>query len=64
MIKDIVLNLGLGSNDPAVDYAVSLAEIFEAHLLGIAVSYDPIIPGTVMGGIPPEIARHARSMRA
>jgi len=55
MIKDIVVNLGLGSSDPAVDYAVSMAEIFEAHLLAVAVSYDPIIPGTVMGGIPPEI---------
>src|SRR6185369_527932 len=33
MIKDIVVNLGLGSNDPTVDYAVSMAEIFEAHLL-------------------------------
>ena len=60
MIKDIVLNLGLGSNDPAVDYAVSMAEIFEAHLLAIAVSYDPIIPGTVMGGIPPEIIEGQR----
>jgi RimJ/RimL family protein N-acetyltransferase len=60
MIKDIVLNLGLGSNDPAVDYAVSMAEILEAHLLAIAVSYDPIIPGTVMGGIPPEIIEGQR----
>ena len=60
MIKDIVVNLGLGSSDPTVDYAVSMAEIFEAHLLAIAVSYDPIIPGTVMGGIPPEIIEGQR----
>lgn len=60
MIKDIVVNLGLGSNDPAGDYAVSMAEIFEAHLLAIAVSYDPVIPGTVMGGIPPEIIEGQR----
>jgi len=60
MIKDIVVNLGLGSNDPAVDYAVSMAEVFEAHLLAIAVSYDPIIPGNVMGGIPPEIIEGQR----
>jgi nucleotide-binding universal stress UspA family protein len=55
MIKDIVVNLGLGAQDPAGEYAVSLGEVFEAHVLGIAVAYEPVIPGTVMGGIPPEI---------
>jgi nucleotide-binding universal stress UspA family protein len=60
MIKDIVVNLGLGAQDPAGDYAVSMAETFEAHLLGIAVAYEPIIPGTVMGGIPPEIIESQR----
>jgi nucleotide-binding universal stress UspA family protein len=55
MIKDIVVNLGLGAKDPAGDYALSLAEAFGAHVLGIAVSYDPVIPGTLMGGIPPQI---------
>jgi nucleotide-binding universal stress UspA family protein len=60
MIKDIVVNLGLGPKDPAGDYAVSLAEIFEAHVLGIAVSYEPVIPGTVMGGIPPDIIEGQR----
>jgi nucleotide-binding universal stress UspA family protein len=54
MIKDIVVNLGLGAKDPAGDYAVSIAEAFEAHVLGVAFAYEPIIPGTVMGGIPPE----------
>jgi nucleotide-binding universal stress UspA family protein len=37
-----------------------MAEILEAHLLAVAVSYDPIIPGTVMGGIPPEIIEGQR----
>jgi nucleotide-binding universal stress UspA family protein len=60
MIKDIVVNLGLGSQDPAGEYAVSLGEVFEAHVLGIAVSYEPVIPGTVMGGIPPEIIESQR----
>jgi nucleotide-binding universal stress UspA family protein len=61
MIKDIVVNLGLGTHDPAGDYAVSVAETFGAHVLGIAVSYEPVIPGTVMGGIPPEIIESQRS---
>ena len=61
MIKDIVVNLGLGTHDPAGDYAISVAEAFGAHVLGIAVSYEPVIPGTVMGGIPPEIIESQRS---
>ncbi len=54
MIKDIVVNLGLGASDRAGDYAISLATAFEAHVLGIAFAYDPVIPAAVMGGIPPE----------
>jgi nucleotide-binding universal stress UspA family protein len=61
MIKDIVVNLGLGTHDPAGGYAISAAEAFGAHVLGIAVSYEPVIPGTVMGGIPPEIIESQRS---
>lgn len=61
MIKDIVVNLGLGENDPAGDYAVSMGEAFGAHVLGVAVSYEPVIPGTVMGGIPPEIIESQRA---
>ena len=44
MIKDIVVNLGLGAHDPAGTYAVSAAETFGAHLLGVAVAYEPVIP--------------------
>jgi nucleotide-binding universal stress UspA family protein len=53
MIKDIVVNLGLGERDPAGEYAIAVADAFGAHVLGMAVIYDPVIPGTVMGGIPP-----------
>jgi nucleotide-binding universal stress UspA family protein len=55
MVKDIVVNLGLGGRDATCDYAISVAEAFEAHVLGVAVAYEPVIPGTVFGGIPPEI---------
>lgn len=61
MIKDIVVNLALGTSDPAAEYAVSVAEAFGAHLLGVAVSYEPVIPGTVMGGIPPEVIEGQRA---
>jgi Universal stress protein UspA and related nucleotide-binding proteins len=61
MIKDIVVNLGLGDRDPAGGFAVSVAEAFEAHALGVAFAYDPVIPGSVMGGIPPEFLETQRA---
>jgi nucleotide-binding universal stress UspA family protein len=60
MIKDIIVNLGLGAHDPAGDFAISVANTFDAHLLGVAFVYDPIIPGTVMGGIPPQFIESQR----
>jgi nucleotide-binding universal stress UspA family protein len=61
MIKDIVVNLGLGGSDPAADFAISVASAFEAHLLGVGFVYDPVIPGSVMGGIPPEFIESQRA---
>jgi nucleotide-binding universal stress UspA family protein len=61
MIKDIVVNLGLGERDPAGDYATAVAEAFEAHVLGVAFCYEPVMPGMIMGGIPPEFIDIQRS---
>jgi nucleotide-binding universal stress UspA family protein len=61
MIKDIVVNLGLGDQDPAGSFAVSIAEAFGAHVLAVAFSYEPVIPGSVMGGIPPEFIESQRA---
>jgi nucleotide-binding universal stress UspA family protein len=61
MIKDIVVNLALGENDPAGNFAISVAETFEAHLTGVAFIYDPIIPGSILGGIPPEFIESQRA---
>ncbi len=61
MIKDIVVNLGLGAKDPAGDYAISIAAAFEAHVLGAAFAFDPVIPGSVMGGIPVEFIETQRT---
>ena len=61
MIKDVVVNLGLGAQDPAGNYAISIAEAFNAHLLGVAFAYEPVIPGSVMGGIPPEFLEAQRA---
>ncbi len=61
MIKDIVVNLGLGERDHAGDFAITVADTFQAHVLGVAFAYEPIIPGTVMGGIPPEFIEAQRA---
>ena len=61
MIKDLIVNLGLGDRDPAGDYAISVAQAFEAHVLGVGLAYEPIIPGSVMGGIPPEFLEAQRA---
>jgi nucleotide-binding universal stress UspA family protein len=54
MIKDIVVNLSI-SEGAAGDYAVSVAEKFNAHLAAIAFVYDPIIPVSGTGYVPAEV---------
>jgi nucleotide-binding universal stress UspA family protein len=56
MIKDIVVNLGLGeTGGSAGDYAVSVAAALEAHIAGIAFIYDAVIPVSSTGYIPAEV---------
>jgi nucleotide-binding universal stress UspA family protein len=56
MIKDIVVNLGIGERtNQAGDYAVSVAAAFDAHLAGIAFLYDPIVPISGAGYIPADV---------
>jgi nucleotide-binding universal stress UspA family protein len=56
MIKDLVVNLTGGHpQDFAADYAISLAQAFEAHLVGIGFIYEPIVPGSVLGGVPTDL---------
>ena len=56
MIKNIVVNLTIGvERDAAAHYAVSLAGIFNAHLVGIAFAYDPEARANLIAGIPAEL---------
>ena len=56
MLKDVVVNLsGAAPQDFAADYAVSVAKTFGAHITGVAFVYEPVIPDTVMGGIPTDL---------
>jgi nucleotide-binding universal stress UspA family protein len=53
MIKDLIVNLTVGERrDVAGPFAVSVAETFGAHVGGVAFNFEPVIPPTVMGGIP------------
>lgn len=56
MIKDILVSLSVGERqNPAGDYAVSVAATFDAHLAGIAFLYDPIVPVSGAGYIPADV---------
>ena len=62
MIKDVVVNLTTGpSRGFAGDYAVSIAEAFEAHVAAIAFAYDPVLPPTMMGSIPADFIESQRA---
>ncbi len=48
MIKDIAFHLSTRPGETAaIDYAVSVAGAFEAHIAGIAFALDPFIPPTM-----------------
>ena len=56
MIKDILVSLPVGqASDATVDYAISVATAFDAHLAGLALVYEPAVPGTVFNGLTAEI---------
>src|SRR6202022_3756789 len=56
MIKDINGNLEHKiARDPARDFAITIAEIFDTHVAGIAFAYAPDFPGYVMLEIPSDI---------
>jgi nucleotide-binding universal stress UspA family protein len=61
MIKDIVVNLTGGHpQDFAADFAISVAATFGAHVAGIGFIYEPVIPGTMLGGIPTDLIEAQR----
>ena len=62
MLKDIVVNLTLGrQDDPASDYAISLAGQFGAHLTGVAFALQPGLPLSTMDGIAVDVIEQAIS---
>jgi nucleotide-binding universal stress UspA family protein len=65
MVKDIVVNLTGGHpQDFAADYAISIAAAFESHIVGVGFIYEPIIPGSVLGGVPTDLIEVQREENA
>jgi nucleotide-binding universal stress UspA family protein len=53
VIKDLVVNLPVGHKPlGVVDYAVSIADTFRAHIAGVAFAYEPMVAPAIMGGVP------------
>src|SRR5438105_1737552 len=62
MIKDLIVNVTTGDGpDVAGPYAISIAETFGAHVGAVAFAYEPVIPPTVMGGIPASLIDQQRA---
>ncbi|HEY2134838.1 MAG TPA: universal stress protein [Xanthobacteraceae bacterium] len=62
MFKDLVVNLSVGDAcDAATDFAVSIASAFEAHLTGIAFTYDPVLADPFYEGMTPSLIDALRS---
>jgi nucleotide-binding universal stress UspA family protein len=61
MIKDVVVNLTGGHPQAfASDYAISVAAAFGAHIVGVGFVYEPVIPGSMLGGIPTDLIEAQR----
>ena len=50
MLKDLVVSLSMGTErDIAGDFAISVAQKFEAHVAGVAYRFRIELPGTILG---------------
>jgi cytochrome c2/nucleotide-binding universal stress UspA family protein len=61
MIKDVVVNIGLNEKNPAAEFAISIGETFDAHVLGVAFAYEPIVPYSASGAVPSEFIEAQRA---
>jgi nucleotide-binding universal stress UspA family protein len=62
MIKDILVSIPVGAPSGAVvTYAVTVARAFDAHLVGVAFAYEPVVPGTVFDGVAASIIETYRA---
>ena len=56
MLRDMVVNLSTAAADDTTrDYAITLAREFGLHLSAVAFAVEPVAPGLVVEGGPPEL---------
>jgi nucleotide-binding universal stress UspA family protein len=56
MIKDLIVNLSLADkSDFTLDFAVSVASKFSAHIMGLSIFYEPIFPTVEFDAIPADV---------
>jgi nucleotide-binding universal stress UspA family protein len=56
MIKDLLVNVPVGApSEPVVNYALSIATAYDAHVAGVAFAFEPVVPGTVFDGVAASI---------
>ncbi|HET9902568.1 MAG TPA: universal stress protein [Xanthobacteraceae bacterium] len=61
MIKDVLVHLSpADKNHAATAYALALAELFDAHVAGVAFAYEPVIGASVMGAVPTDFIEAQR----
>jgi nucleotide-binding universal stress UspA family protein len=61
-IKDILTLIDLNrAESPSAAAAIDLAGRFGAHLTGVALAVDPMVPAMVTAPVPVEFAEHARA---
>jgi nucleotide-binding universal stress UspA family protein len=61
MIKDIVVNLDVESAQSAVaDYAISVAQAFDAHLSAVAFAYEEALPASIFSRVAIELIEAQR----
>ena len=55
MLKDIAAYIPLGNPRSVIDYAVSVAETFGAHVEGMSFVYQPVVTSMAYGAIPADV---------
>lgn len=51
-IKDILTVLDLAGNQPAAKYALEFGRVHDAHVTGLAVSFEPVVPAFAAAPMP------------
>ncbi|MBO6755146.1 MAG: universal stress protein [Roseibium sp.] len=65
-IKDILTVVDLSGSRPASKYAIELARQYDAHITGLAISFEPVVPAFAAAPMPVDYlqAAHEQSVGA